>query len=735
MKRFLGVLFFISFVLLTPFFSFASENNALSFDGSDYVTIPDSSVWDFGSGNFTIDFWVNFDQLDAHTSGLQTLVHCGMDGDNNYWALMYGGGTYPTNTGIGFIDKGGAGEHFQGNQDGWQPDTWYHIAFVRDDNGYKIFRNGELILSYNYTGIHTNYNAPLLVGIAHNHREFGGYIDELRISKGVARWTQNFTVPNSPHSIDDANTALLIHSNESGGVTTFNDSSYYRHSVNINGDVKHSSTQSKFGTSSIYFNGSTDYLSLQNRSDWNFGTGDFTISFWVNHDHINQQSYLWQNGQSAIGIRWTGSQFEVWMGPPFTANTYNAQIEIDQWYHISLVGQGGNTVRFYLNGKQLGTDWNFNYDIQPNSFSNIGTPSGYSFTGKFDDLEIWRIAKTQQEILNDFHRTFTGNEPGLIAHWPMNEGQGQTLSDVTGNGHQLELGSNASTDSNDPTWVQGLAFPCLNRGLVAYYPFDNTTDDASGNALNGTVNNAVSTSDRLDTPNSAYGLYSDGDYILVPSNSAIDLSGGDLSISFWVKFNENSLATYPLISSNDDDDGTGFQIIYDSATSQISIWNQSVGGGLGPHVVNFNKTLNEWAHFTLIKKENTSTWYVNGSMLAVVPGNPDFYFSDNSLIIGSYGVTHRAGTFGGDIDEARFYDRALTTQELSLLASSQPSQDSDCNGVIDGLIGYYEFNSITKTSIVHDSSAMGNHGQAIGGVSLTTDRCGNNDGAFAFNGS
>ncbi len=49
----------------------------------------------------------------------------------------------------------------------------------------------------------------------------------------------------------------------------------------MNGNVRHSTSQSKFGSSAIYFDGDSDYLTIPNSQDWQFGSDDFTIDFWA----------------------------------------------------------------------------------------------------------------------------------------------------------------------------------------------------------------------------------------------------------------------------------------------------------------------------------------------------------------------------------------------------------------------------------------------------------------------
>lgn len=176
------------------------------FDGTgDYLSIPDSDDWYFGTGDFTIDFWVRFS-----SSGLTNEQQlCGQHIDSsNYWIFE--------KTGAGndrlqiIFQLGGV---IKGNYimtSAWTPsaDTWYHLAVVRTSTTAKIFVNGvsqtlteSNAFSTNDVG---NISSTFRIGAGYTTSElFNGWLDELRISKGIARWTSNFT-PNSSneHCLD-----------------------------------------------------------------------------------------------------------------------------------------------------------------------------------------------------------------------------------------------------------------------------------------------------------------------------------------------------------------------------------------------------------------------------------------------------------------------------------------------------------------------------------------------------
>lgn len=165
------------------------------FDGeADYLSIPDSDNWDFGAGDFTIDFWVRFNDIESY----------------QYFYQQYGGAK---NT-IYFIKHGSQRLNFyviNGGTikadyimtDAWsglRADTWYHIALVREGTSLNMYINGLPQALTETTPISTgdlgNYSSVLYIGSRYNSTNaFNGWIDQYRVSKGIARWSSEFNPP------------------------------------------------------------------------------------------------------------------------------------------------------------------------------------------------------------------------------------------------------------------------------------------------------------------------------------------------------------------------------------------------------------------------------------------------------------------------------------------------------------------------------------------------------------
>ena len=195
----------------TPASPLTDGNNVASFDGAgDYLSVPDSADWDFGAGDFTIDMWLWFDSV---TGGEKTFFEQG----NGTIRINY----YPSGGGILVYVAGGPSIFNNTVQWPWSPveETWYHIAFVRTGNDFKFFVDGSQIGSTKTSsGAWADATTSLFIGSDFNgNANFPGYIDEFRISKGIARWTSNFPKPTK--SYGSSSNEGLYFKDENGVVT------------------------------------------------------------------------------------------------------------------------------------------------------------------------------------------------------------------------------------------------------------------------------------------------------------------------------------------------------------------------------------------------------------------------------------------------------------------------------------------------------------------------------------
>lgn len=279
-----------------------------------YLTLADSADWAFGSGAFTIDFWLNDTDpnIAAPGSGFNAagVFEQGNDVNNRASLLIrYDTGATAIPRTIEFnIASGGVSALDISGPLTLMNGTWHHIAVIRgwggNVNSWVLCVDGVPGTPVIYSGAYPDYTGTFAIGAA----PLGGggvsqsinYIDEFRIVKGVAAWTSTFRP------------ALTAY-------------------------------------------GSGDYLSLADAADWNFGTGDFTIDCWVNLDSLNGSRSVCGQGSSGSTFAWinfdgTNFSFTSFVGSSALVSlTTVSTISIATWYHIAIV-RHGNVFTLYLNG-------------------------------------------------------------------------------------------------------------------------------------------------------------------------------------------------------------------------------------------------------------------------------------------------------------------------------------------------------------------------------------------------
>lgn len=172
-------------------------NASALFDGNgDYLTIADSPDWNFGSGDFTIDFWF-------YLAATNITFFSQITNNTNYYLMRYNAGVwvfFVVVANVGIID-------YEVVTGGVTSSAWHHFALVRPGSALKFFVDGTAI---GVDGVAATI--PDLTGVfnigkdasINTNPDFNGYIDEFRVSKGIARWTSNFTPPISPYTIPGA---------------------------------------------------------------------------------------------------------------------------------------------------------------------------------------------------------------------------------------------------------------------------------------------------------------------------------------------------------------------------------------------------------------------------------------------------------------------------------------------------------------------------------------------------
>lgn len=379
-----------AFSPFAPSAAYSASTNGGSgyFDGSgDYLTVPSSSNLAFGTGDATIEFWAY--PTAATSSGY-------------IFDLRYIGGV------ASYFYYNNSSTTFEFAFGGYAPsaitlgnkslNTWTHFAIVRVSGTVSIYINGILAASGSGTSNMAATGCSIGSRYSLDAPFYAGYISNLRMIVGTALYTSNFAPPTAPLTAV-ANTQLLLNCTNAGIIDNAG-----KNDIETVGNAQISTSVKKYGTGSMYFDGTGDWLLLADRPEIQLGLSDFTIECWI-YPATGIGRGILSKGSGTTG--WTlifKNTSVLVFGDGATNTTSVATVAVNTWQHVAVVRSGTATgnIKIYLNGVNVATSsyastTNFN---QTNALI-VGADRGASspYAGYIDDL---RITKGQALYTSDF---------------------------------------------------------------------------------------------------------------------------------------------------------------------------------------------------------------------------------------------------------------------------------------------------------------------------------------------
>lgn len=208
----------------------------------------------------------------------------------------------------------------------------------------------------------------------------------------------------------------------------------------------------------LTFNGTSDYISVPD--SLSLQISPYTVEVWMKPTGSKTAG-----SRGAWSAMWRGilgkpgRNFHIWLRASGQihhrfhtdkdwnhgiSDTPNDSIKWLQWNHVAITNDG-NTAKTYINGElqvEGETEGTLIIDKTPLYIATAdldgkGELPQYCdyFKGKLADIRIWNMARSPEEINSLMDKQLQGNEPGLVAYWPLNQGSGTTATDGTGNGN------------------------------------------------------------------------------------------------------------------------------------------------------------------------------------------------------------------------------------------------------------------------------------------------------------
>jgi hypothetical protein len=343
----------------TAAYSTTTVGGSAYLDGSgDYLTISNpASLLTFGTGDFTIECFV-YPTVASSASyvcwiyGTTNVINAIIINSNTGAVTFRLRGTNLSETDVtsssGLLRVG----------------EWTHLALVRTGTNFYGYVNGTrfsttIASNAAFNEAQAQFFTQPQIGAKSNTvgDYFTGYVSGWRALKGTALYTAaTITVPSAPLTAI-ANTSALLNSTN-GGITD----AAAKNVLETVGGAAISTTQSKFGGSSMYFDGSGDYLVTPAQAITSL-TGDFTVEFWAYRPSAGN-NFFYTTGDDALSsgiaiyIGNSGNNLRVYNANGVVIDVALSGISFptSTWTHIALVRSSG-VVKLFVAGSQAGSNW------------------------------------------------------------------------------------------------------------------------------------------------------------------------------------------------------------------------------------------------------------------------------------------------------------------------------------------------------------------------------------------
>lgn len=547
------------------------------FDGTgDYLSAPNNAAFLFESGNFTVEFWFNTLQTTANA----TLVTREWGG-NPYpggWTIQLNGNSGSAMS-IFWADFSTSTAFMVANTTAYRDGLWHHVAWVRNGTSFVLYLDGVSVATATSSTAFSTTGNTITIGndltFGSGARAYLGHISNLRIVKGTAVYTSEFTPPTQPLAAI-TNTVLLTCKD-----ANIVDDSNNNFTITRTGDVAvqkfgpfastTSYTPSLFG-GSVYFDGTGDFLTLpSNSTQYSFGRSNFTIEMWVYvtslaairtlYDTVNSAD---ATGTGRFGLQLSTAGVIQLYSTTGTVLTSGGTVITNQWAHIAVTRSSGST-RIFLNGVQVNTT--------------------------YSDTNNYVVGTTNRPVIGaNGNNTGTNLMLGYISDLRVTNGTALYVSNFTPQTTPLTPVVNTTL--------------LLSGDKAAIY-------DSSGMSDIETVGNTKLNLNVLKYGTSSMYFDGTGDSLFSPASSLFAFGTGDFTIEFWfyplvINLTNNAILDTRTAGGS----GSGLLIrLGDGGTSNPTYVYAVIGTTT---IFQTGLVANEWQHIAVTRASSSCRVWING---------------------------------------------------------------------------------------------------------------------------
>ena len=458
--------------------SVSSQCGALSFDGGDRVVIPHNAAYNFGTGNFTMEAWVNL----PYTTGNRPIISKRLTGANggSFMFMVYGG----TRLLLQINSYNFLSTTFPNIYDG----NCHHIAVTREGTTLSFYLDGVLRGTSTSSGSISSANPINLFYDHTDNRHTTGTLDEVRLWN-LARTETQLASQRSVHI--PGNTPGLVgywDMNEGAGQVVYDVSSTANNgSLGTNSSAVDTGDPARVNTRcfvpelkmGLTFDGIDDRATIPHNAAFDFGTGAFSFETWITLG-LQSKTTMPVITKNAVGshagfaLRIANSGAGIWVAINGSGVITSVPNLFDgKCHHIAVTRSATGSLKIYLDGN-LRTTYPLAHNMNTAAPFSFGfeANNGNTFVGSINEVRIWNNERTASE-LNSFKGVVLPASSNLVGYYKLKEPSGQVVEDAGSLANNGFLGNNAlQSDIADPIRHTN---SCFSGDRKASGPFDPET--------------------------------------------------------------------------------------------------------------------------------------------------------------------------------------------------------------------------------------------------------------------